>query len=451
MINSKPPNQSLSLLGEAGFTTKILIMRNLQKFAMETFKYLEKLDSDKTFNHLGNCVKSWIQELYNLWMVYFLKNFRILKQIDAAPHDDDSRANNIFTTLSQAKFLLMYNQITNETKQLVQKNILKNNSYLISLTTQNKSIMRLNQSEIMDALLSINEQICIASFDDLQHIRKITHAIYTRNSILNCQSCSSKILDVPDMRVLIKDDDYNINNKYRMYCTFYFYEILKRIRYFDSFKQNFIMNNPFDVKSNGNFKTLLFESEICSFLGSENIGDHYVEACNEVYEFPGDTNWTSYLYPTQNLVVGQILQCLRPDHAKSYFAQDCLTLKSILAGVEAHDGQKGRCCRMFVINSLSSYLNAFLNIPDWKSCVVISNDKFSNPAVQTRMMQCRMPYIVEIVSRYWLYNCVRGKVNIWVIDNIYDCIAAWFYILKRDYNSKLLEYNLSVIIDKIFP
>jgi len=106
---------------------------------------------------------------------------------------------------------------------------------------------------------------------------------------------------------------------------------------------------------------------------------------------------------------------------------------------------------MFVLSSFSRYLNAMHGVPDWERCVVISNEQFSNPAVQMRIMQGRLPFIIEIVSRYWVYNYNSEKeIDIWVTDNIYDVIAMWLYILKIQYKSMLLEYNLTKLIDKIF-
>jgi len=454
MSSKPPPNIVLNVMKEY-HNNIIIVFSNLRRFAETTYQHLNRLsNNDKRIQNAG---EEWILNLYQLWMRFFLQHYDRLKKRNIKFLS--SRTSDIFSVLSQAKFLLMYNRILDEKTQLKKENVLKKKSFLICETIDDddeiyKPIMSYTQSEVMDLLLNITENLCNTRYENIIKIRNIVNSLYTRNSIFYTQPCEVNVLNVPMMREQLTDNEqlYNINTKYRMYCSIYFHKIFKRFQYYDIGLSDFKLKVSQDVLDGTKKFKIFFETTICKFLGSESIGDIYLDSCNQSYIFPGDDEWVRYLYPSQSLAIIQTLQCTRPKYADSYFSENCLTIKPILAGASANDELRGRCCRMFVINSMNRFFNARFDIPDWKACVVISNENISTPRAQTKMSKPTMPFLVEFVSRYWVYNYINNnKRLIWVTDDIYLAIALWIYILKIKYNSILLEdYNISNFIDKIY-
>ena len=404
-------------------------LRNLMTFSNFTLHCLALVDR-------GTFPRDRVEAYYKEWHKCFI--------IDYNMHSGET-AHGMFAALCQANFVLQYERIVRETKYIADLGKFPEGDDLLVRRflhdTDNDPIQMFGQSEIMDGLLYITEQINHIPADKIEWLEKRHEALFTRCSVLFCEHNTEQLFDVPSMRERDDDGEYRPNEAFLVYCTIYFNAIQRRLFYYHLVERCFQSELP--PLDPGRFKTFL-EGPVCKFLGSDSIEDLYTKACDEAYEFPGDRAWYKYVYPAIDASRGAVLQHTRTLYAESYRTESHVSRRPILVGV-SDGGHRGYCCRTFVLEAFDRYISAYAGCNNWKSCVAISNSQLSTAEGQAKLMQGQMPLLVQITSRYWVYS----KASIWRTDCIYEAIACWCYILKRDYEGQLLDRDFNLFIDKI--
>ena len=417
---------------------RIHFQNNLMRFTELTKEALDTLNAGEPIDNLDQ-----IGELYTKWRRCFIIDYKL--------HFKES-APGIFATLCQAKFLMQIDRIKRETKRIRRLNKFPDEDLLVRRklrpveeTPENpdkneKPIMMYSQSDVMDALMYVTERLNHLERKDIEHYEPLCDTLFTRCSVLFCEFNTAKVFDVPNMRMSHEDGTFSVNADFCKLCTIYFNAIQRRFFYHK-------MLQPIVQNFEGDASRLkkLFETEICKFLGPESVEDLYVRACEEAYAFPGDLEWFEYMYPAVEPTIGYILEQARPLYAKSFFTESRVSQTPILAGVTSDHTHRGYCCRTFVLIALDCYLAAKVECNNWRNCVVISNKQLGTAEAQAKIVQRKMPILLQVMSRFWVID----RKNVWATDCIYEAVVCWARILKERYNSKLLDRDFTTFIEKI--
>jgi hypothetical protein len=442
MSSSKPPSVEEFPKGVEKLRLRANAIDRLSKFAKTTHTLLCKISKNK-LSRVPPASLAWVTELYRLWMNFFLDYYVILST------GEERLSASLFAVLAQGKFLTKYDRMMIESSIESKLDTERREKLFICTKIDKYRINMLKQSDTVQALLYISRKICTAEWEELPLLKKATDALFTRISTFFCQANNQDILDAPDMTEE-NGNGFVPNERYRTMTSIYLFFILRRFRNFDRLKHSFRTQLPVAIKRDKIQKW--FETDVCDYLGEESVLEMYDNSKDEAYLIEGDREWIQASQPFSSPSLGPRLQSLRPGEAEDYFSADRISQECILAGAADAVDIRGRCAQIFVCKALSTYINIKYNVPDWKTCVVISNRRFFGTATQVKLLQGRLPFIVAVVSRFWVYNINRdGDLDIWVTDNIYDAFGMWLYILKDQYNSLLLGYDLGPLSKNLFP
>jgi hypothetical protein len=225
------------------------------------------------------------------------------------------------------------------------------------------------------------------------------------------------------------------NRHFRIFSTNYMYVIMRRFFYFDLHTPQEIPKEWITPQIIENVRNW-FEHTVCESLGEDGFNQLYLECCDDAYNFPGDTQWYGYIYPARpSDIVGSVLQELRPHLQQDYFMEFRVS-KAPVVNALLRDDLMGKLSRSFFFRAVGHYVETKYDT-HWYNGVVIRNTSLERSANKLALPYC--PYLIQIFSRYWLYD----KGCIWVSDNIYEILAIWMYKLVADYDSLLFGSDLS--------
>jgi hypothetical protein len=349
-------------------------------------------------------------------------------------------ASDIFMELSRTHFILMHQQLLDESARINRLSelpearlyrVLWSLEHASFFTGNSKPIMSYKQSEIMALLFHVTEHLDYLPINAVEELRHILLLLYTRNSIFFCERTHSDVLDLPGAVDNVPSRDYMI------FCSIYFHTIQRRLYFYDTCTRRKLV--PPLGRSTARI-ALFIEHEIK--LGEENFEEEYKKACEEAYEFPGDLEWFKYENPDVPPQTGPILDCYRKELAKKYYTTYRATQDVVLAAVQ-QPTQSGHAARCFVLNLFDQYMRIHHKIP-WKDAIVIKNSAIERNEKKL-FSKKSAPFLVQVVSRFWVY-CNRV---VYMTDNLYEAIAYWLHLLREHYGGKLFGVDLNGLIGKL--
>ena len=375
--------------------------------------------------------ESLLEELFEYWMDTFLTDFQ----------DNHTLQMHIFVELSRTCFLLSYNQLIEERKQLQFRQYPSNPQDYMVLWKPNEEADEVNvfaykQSQIMASLLEITMKIVYSHNDNQEWVRQYARYLMARNGLFLCQSCGEELLDVPHMR---DDAEKRPNVDYLYFCTFYFQAIFRRLLYDEVFSQLMVAEEVVTALELASV-TEWFEQEVCPSLGEEGFSGVYKTSCEQAYVFPGDLEWFSYRNPGNTRDIGTILGMMRKPLADRFFSENRISLEVVLATMNSHEHQ-GNCSRLFLLYAVHQYLKTFYGL-DWMDGVLIRNEELETCEVKFYRPKCP-----AIVQRYSLFEVYHQK-RIYPTTNIYATLAIWFKLVEREYQGRIFGYDLRSCINK---
>lgn len=376
-------------------------------------KYIKDASSGKKIQLSNEFIKSYEHNFesfitdYNCWSSKESKRLSI----------------NIFVEIARTNFLLMYNEIKEESDEIRKLDGMPSKNYKVLWSMEkskyfpnasNLAIMMYKQTDIIKLLLYLTETIDQVSFDSAEELEFIVRLLQTRNGVYFCQTD-------------IEYDSKMTFEEYATFCTIYFNAIYRRLFYYKIIPKSPI-KFPFE-----NCKRW-FEQDVCGILGSEGFEDLYAKSCEECYQFPGDVEWFKFRYPDLQVQTGPVLDSMRKDMAKKYYTDYRISKESAL-GLYNQITHAGQCSRIFIINAINHFMNVKYGI-QWKDGIVIRNDAIEGN--RSKLMRKGAPYIVQIYSRYSVYD----DSKIYTSDDIYQVFAYWCDLLRFKYNSEIFGVKI---------
>jgi hypothetical protein len=371
-----------------------------------------------------------LQSLYDEWYEIWMLDNAVYGEIILETHTSFSM--HIFVELSRTHFILEYPRIAREREQLkalmgaIPENP-QDYDLLYDPNQQQKPIMSYPQSVIMSSLQEISMEIKVGgTIVGDNSTKRLLNLLYLRNSALLCSSSSINSLDLDQFREI--DGDYYVPSKeYIMYTCIYFQAIFHRYFYLNEFETEPITIDWQSTKS-------WIETQIFPYMIGDSFGKFYEQACLEAYNFPGDEAWFKYRYPNELPYRGTIVNCIRPALSIRYTSEYRISFEVVKDTVNHFDLQ-GACSRNFLLLAIDQYMWSKFQL-HWMDAICIDHE-ILEPS-QEKLFGDRVPYLLEVFSLYYLYY--KGKV--YQSENIYQIIALWIDIVKRDYDCHVLGCHL---------
>jgi len=340
----------------------------------------------------------------------------------------------------------VYNQLVNEKQEVLKTG--KRDDMLILATYDNNTVPVINysQNETLDGLLEITARLRHIKRMQILELQRFTNLLFTRANIFFCESNNEEVFDCPGMREATEDDptQFNPNNDFILYCTHYFRVIFLHFYHYKIMKP--MLSSELDDAIRGHKVEKIFRTDVCKFLGKQSISDIYQLVCEETYNFPGDSDWFKIRNPNMYGTLGQVLRTVRSSYYQSYYTEQQLSTESIIARISEEDTHQALVGRTFVLYAFDRYFASRLNCKNWRSCVFIPTEKLGGEIAESKISCQKMPLFLCLFGRPWVYD----KKQLFAYDNVFDSIAAWAFLLASRYNSKLLDYDFTPFIHKIF-
>lgn len=372
-----------------------------------------------------------LTSLYDEWYEIWILDNAVFGEI--IPETRTSFSMHIFVELSRTHFILEYPRVAREREQL--KALMgaipedpQQFDLLYDPLGGQKPVMSYPQSDIMASLQEISVGLKIGTTGGENPTNRFINLLYLRNSALLCDSSSIHSLDLDQFRE-IDGDRYVPSKDYIMFTCIYFHALFHRYFYMKEF-----VFEPVPPEVDWESTKLWIESNVYPYMIGDSFGKYYEQACVEAYNFPGDEAWFHYRYPSDPPYRGTIINCVRPALSKQYTSEYRISFDAVKETVNHLDLQ-GVCSRLFLLLAIDQYMWSKFQL-HWMDAVCIDHD-ILEPS-QEKLFGDRAPYLLEVFSLYCLYY--KGKV--YQSENIYQIIALWIDIVKRDYNCHVLGCQL---------
>ncbi len=431
-----------------------------------------------------------LRSLWSEWLETFLVDFL----------DDQQLQVHIFVELCRSNFLIHYNDLMEEQRQIESgrvapsHNAVQSYRFLFKREGEQKTVFSYTQSDIMSSLLEITVKILYCRQENVEALCEYTNILMLRHGLLFCQENGPGVLDVAHM--------YDAERKrphvdYAYFSAIYFRAILRRFFFKDLFElvsplemvrewvevdqlfrvvqnakgsdqvvqnakgsdhvvQNAKGSDQVVQNAKGSDQVVQdatrlvqdmaksverwFEGEVCNSLGADGYDETYKAACELAYVFPGDLQWFRYREPGNVENVQTILGLIRKPLADRFASEGVISKQVVLAAMNADDHQ-GHCARMFLLLAVGQYMQTFYEF-DWYEAVVVTNEKLES--VDYKFYREKSPTLVQRFSFFEV--CHRGRVV--NTDSIYETLAVWFLIVKHVYQSHIFEYDLTRCVEK---
>jgi len=419
---------------------------------LKTAELIKRVNNvtDTAYQHLFLLQKGAVKRLklenietlagfYKEWLEFFVIDY----QHHDKPVQDTGLAVtvSVFLTLSQLKFLTRYNDIIDYNPQLMNLKATPEDDEDVP------AIWSFTQSEVMDAVFYLTQQMEMLALDEIDRFKTVIEALHVRNSVFFCEYSSSEVLDMESMRVE-NQELFHPNVQYMQFSTIYFRHIYHRLYFFDLWRPAFLDEFPIAIQTMRTQLIKAVKTKVCKFLGEDGVRDTYLDGCDQALEFCGDREWYSVLHPGLSPSLLNLLQMNRDNLVSTYMTAESVSKDPILLRTDLQDTTvNGLCARWFVLVGINKFISAYTSCPNWLGYVLIRCKDIYSKTSQIKIMQEKIPLLVQIFSRF----CVFSKKRVWVTDCIYTAISAWFYVLERDYDNRLLSLDFTKVGEKLFP
>jgi hypothetical protein len=138
---------------------------------------------------------------------------------------------------------------------------------------------------------------------------------------------------------------------------------------------------------------------------------------------------------------------LRPTFSKRYFSEERANAATVTEAALRY--KYGNVAREFVIEAIDMYLRMHYNCK-WRAAVVISHAEIESS--QLKLFRAPVPLLIQVFSRYWVYDKYAyggDTVRVWPTDSIYESIAVWMHQCLVNYQGRVFDVDLSLLLNKI--
>jgi len=175
-------------------------------------------------------------------------------------------------------------------------------------------------------------------------------------------------------------------------------------------------------------------------MSSDNFETLVQSVLDEAYLFPGDELWFKFQWPTNVYNRGACITALRPHLYNQYYSESYLTKAAMLRAAKTQ-----HTARLFVMKTVEQLLQRYNTDLRWCDGVKINNDEIESQ--DWKMTERICPLLIQPMANYWVY----WDEHVFETEDIFQSIALWFWIVKRDCKNELFKYDLSETINQIFP
>lgn len=260
-------------------------------------------------------------------------------------------------------------------------------------------------------------------------------------------------LDMENMRLphLIMDEKtqtpvesgyYKANMAYYVYCCSYLSEIMRRLYYRQLYDSSHYVFAPHDhpSKYKHHVKHWLLHLIDSGQLPMDTLEDVFHErAMGEANTYPGDRAIFVHRYPDKVPGRMDIMQFLRPHLFRR--SEHRQVQPKVLIESAADD----YASRLFIMWCVNEILSVKYKDSTWFDKVVVDADGIEMDVYRLTINHVN-PILLQVLSSFWVYH--SGKV--FITDDIFEAIAAWFIVLRIEYNNRFNRYRLGHVYREIF-
>lgn len=297
----------------------------------------------------------------------------------------------------------------------------------------NTPIVKFNQSQAYALLLFLTQQmICDEEF------MKVHRLLWKRIAELCLYTHDGTVLDMGNMRQEVQPGEFSHNRLFLAFCSFYIIQIDRRVFWTQLLRQmQHIQESNLEQITSYFMNWFSREVELMSADNFESVIQNVVD---EAYDFPGDERWFKFQWPTNVYNRGACITALRPHLYSQYYSETYLTKTAMIRAAKTQHP-----ARLFVLKTVEQLLQRYNTDLRWCDGVKINNDEIESQ--DWKMTERVCPLLIQTMANYWLY----WDDHVFETEDIFQSIALWFWIVKRDCGSELFKYDLSETINQIFP
>lgn len=294
-----------------------------------------------------------------------------------------------------------------------------------------KPILEYTQSEAYTVLLFLTQQmICDAEFT------KVFRLLWKRMAEMCMYTYDSSVLDMPDMRLQVGADEWTHNRDFLAFCSIYIIQVDRRVFWTNTLSKLPRIDFPAGITAQF---TSWFIAEV-ELMSDDNFETIVHDLLDEAYLFPGDPDWFRFHWPTAVYNRGACITLLRPHLYNLYYSETYMTKKAMIRAAKTQ-----HLARLFVLKTVEQVLQRYHNDLRWCDGIKINNDDIESQ--DWKFTESVAPLLVQPISNYWVY----WQEEVHQTEDIFESVALWFWLLKNDCNSELFKYDLSGVIDEMFP
>ncbi len=309
-----------------------------------------------------------------------------------------------------------------------------------------KPILAYTQSQVIVCVLFLTQMLNELSLAALPEFKQVYELLWLRmGALLVRYYKGNDVLDVPKMcDATDVEKGVRFNARFLTFCTNYMTHPMKRLLYYDLFdkKRMKLMVSPASVTT----LTAWVDHIMNQFLVEEAFTEAYTKHCEDAYWYPGDDIWFRFRYPLEVPTVATSLGKMRPHLRDRFHSEGRTTKQLVFSNVHSN-----HIARTFMLHVISMYMRVRAPADcelDWYRGVVIDADDTTDiekhDAVR-KLCGATAPLMFQPISRHMVY--FNGEM--YMTDNIYESIAAWFQVLKKKFAGVLLDRNMNFFIKEI--
>jgi len=246
-------------------------------------------------------------------------------------------------------------------------------------------------------------------------------------------------LDVEEMRMeIVPNEEYAYNRLFLAFCSFYIIQVDRHVFWTQLLRSSPSLKVP-DIEQITQYFMTWFTHEV-DLMSSDNFETLVQSVLDEAYLFPGDELWFKFQWPTNVYNRGACITALRPHLYNQYYSESYLTKAAMLRAAKTQ-----HTARLFVMKTVEQLLQRYNTDLRWCDGVKINNDEIESQ--DWKMTERICPLLIQPMANYWVY----WDEHVFETEDIFQSIALWFWIVKRDCKNELFKYDLSETINQIFP
>jgi hypothetical protein len=300
-----------------------------------------------------------------------------------------------------------------------------------------KPIFDYNAFDLQLVIMFITQQLNEITTQDhaLKEYMRVFKILWMRIGYLLSNYMGPDVHNDEQMRVLTPfgENLYSCNRDMIAFFSFYMGEVARRCFYHETLIKNKHPQPP--PLANLGEQTRNWVHRLLRSIADDSFEDIYQGVVPLAYEFVGDDGWFKYKRPNEVHSRGACITKLRPHLHRRFFSEKQLN-KEVVVNAAA----TSYVSRLFVLKAIDEYIHMFIPNMHWMNGAVVENDMIEETAylIQTK----EAPLLIQVFSTFWVFN--KGKF--YVVDNIFEGVGLWFWILAKEYNSTLLGFGLGEFV-----